>query len=440
MSKAEILGLRSAVSSRDDAIRLLEHQAREMERKLGKEIDSRDETNHVLNAEVDEKAITITRLVQQLRRAKLRVRALEQTVETLEISYHREHQQRQQTRPEYANKDVGGRVLRFDSGIAADPVDSQRPMLSSSADRTAHKTRRSVSSPVPHPVVSIRGTPGMPTTGKECVTTLPHSPHPPSTPPHPHHYHRRRWSGRLSSSSSVTSVDGSTSKISPSESNHQGFQPRPPSGAPIESTTRRLSSRESKRVNVLEQAHVRKPRSPGVHDILRLREERMQVPSEFSPPVLPPIQSDPLVAPQHWPEQTQRSVMKRKSTLPESSTVRRTIQGSSSSSSSQVPIRKHLPSKHKRVVLADAQSLSSAPCSIQVLHYSADSSPELAEFDPEDKNEKSEENIEDEEKGCTSDKDDEGREEEGATEGMLLVRGVGLKDCVWQELHQHGAD
>ena len=73
-SKAEILKLRSALTSSEDKIHLLDHQLEELNTKFSEEVQIRDETLNKQNSELDSKANTIAMLTQQLYNTKVRLR------------------------------------------------------------------------------------------------------------------------------------------------------------------------------------------------------------------------------------------------------------------------------------------------------------------------------------------------------------------------------
>ena len=73
-SKAEILKLRSTLTSSEDKIHLLDHQLEELNTKFCEEVQTRDEKLSKQSSELDSKANTIATLTQQLYNTKVRLR------------------------------------------------------------------------------------------------------------------------------------------------------------------------------------------------------------------------------------------------------------------------------------------------------------------------------------------------------------------------------
>ena len=73
-SKAEILKLRSALTSSEDKIHLLDHQLEELDTKFSEEVQIRDEKLSKQSSELESKANTIAMLTQQLYNTKVRLR------------------------------------------------------------------------------------------------------------------------------------------------------------------------------------------------------------------------------------------------------------------------------------------------------------------------------------------------------------------------------
>ena len=73
-SKAEILKLRSALTSSEDKIHLLDHQLEELDTKFSEEVQIRDEQLSKQGSELESKANTIAMLTQQLYNTQVRLR------------------------------------------------------------------------------------------------------------------------------------------------------------------------------------------------------------------------------------------------------------------------------------------------------------------------------------------------------------------------------
>ncbi len=390
MSTAEALELRTSLTSHEEKVGLLEHKVSELEERLSEECNRRDARVAELNTELESKSNAIAYLTQQLRQAKLKLKA------ALEENGRLTHAQIAST--------------------TALPV----RRLDTTAPRACRTFRRTTSSPLPQDTANFEARLNSGNSRAMSPPTLPPPlvPRPPSTgsPSHPLLHRRasskvrRRWSHspKSSGSSSTTGL----------HSPHP-----PPNVSPCASNT-----------SLGPISMYRPPTTPpDVSDILRhnhdLRAKDSQLVVKRSPPVLPPIQSETSVLYQH--RGGEPSVVDSRSGV---------LMPSHSANHVHHPELSHPQHsyRHRHLILAQAQGLSSAPSALRVLRYSSLSRGRL-------EGGRGEVGVEEEEEGEEVwEEESEEEEEEGEeemVEGRLLVREtVSRKDQAWQELHQHGAD
>ena len=379
-SKAEVLRLLSALSAREERSSLLGYQLAESEKKFAEEVKSREDKIGQLGVELESKANTVAYLTQQLHQSKLRLKkALEK-----------------HTYAAPTCTAAGDAVLQPGSSNAVLGTASTRPY------RTSRVVRRTVSSPVPQEVASLTSVSPEAKTVR-YLPTPPLPPRPPSspqtTPPYPlirrASTPRRRKSDRSPETSSPQNLP---------ESGEFTTQPRPPSVSPRQPSGGSRTNLDPVRA---QRYH---PSPPDISDILQSQKSTVSVITKPTPPVLPPIQSDTCMhAERHC--SVASSLM---DVLPQSKSVDCYTSSESPDTPSSRP--QHYPRRHRHIVLAKSQGLSSAPSALRVLHYG----PRGVERER---------------------KETDVSSKPGAAQGTLMVKeNVNEKSQAWQELHQHGAD
>lgn len=364
-SKAEVLRLLSALSAREERSSLLGHQLTESEKKFAAEVKNREDKIGQLSAELESKADTVAYLTQQLHQSKLRLKkALEK------------HPYAAPTH----TAAVGDAALQPGRSSA-----STRPY------QTSRVVRRTTSSPVPQEVAFL-------TSVSPEAKTMRHLP----TPPYPPVRRASTPRRRKPDLSPGTSSSSSSSPRDLSESRELSTQPRPPSVSPRQQSGGSRTNLDPVRA----QRH--RPSPPDISDILQSQKSVVPVITKPTPPVLPPIQSDTCMhAERHC------SAASLADDLPQSKSV--DCYASSERTNTPSSRLRHYPQRHRHIVLAKSQGLSSAPSTLRVLRCGPRT-------------------LESEEK-------DTDRYTPGAAEGTLMVKeNVNEKSQAWQQLHQHGAD
>ena len=320
-TKADNLGLRSSLSSHEETNTLLEHNIKELRRKLNEEISTKDAEITRVNEELESKSSAIAYLTQQLHHSKVRLkRALE------------------------SNAHAQG----YTGNTSTHTVSSSR----TTTPRICRVVRRTTSSPAPQDVSSLSNL------ELKSKCSPPFSPKPPSTPPTtipPHITPPRRASNPGRRRTFPPEKDPPQEFVSTNRDPIQRYRCAPP--------------------------------PPDICDILQSQEREVQIITRPSPPILPPIRSD-------------TSIMTQK-TYDDSITHDAVVPSHS------VECTSSHPQRHRHLILAKSQGLSSAPSTLRVLRYQT-------------------QGIE----GGRVVKEEE-------AEGTLLVREtVNRKDQAWQQLHQ----
>ena len=251
------------------------------------------------------------------------------------------------------------------------------------ASRKGRRVRRTTSSPTPQNISSL--TSNHPISGARLPP--PFFPRPPSssspyaTTPHP-----------LVRRTSNTARRHSLSPQASSANAAEGPVPRPPGMSTSSHSTTRLSAVDHSSSLEPVSTHKYGEIPPDISDIL-LHQERGEVQEVTKPPlpVLPPIRSD--------------TAMTTLTSVPSPNSAQCT-------SLSELSSRLHCQRRHRHIVLAKSQGLSSAPSTMRVLHYNGRGLKQVENGVP-------------------------GETAEGA---LLVKEAVNRKDQAWQELHQHGAD
>ena len=255
--------------------------------------------------------------------------------------------------------------------------------MSGSTARKGRRVRRTTSSPTPPNVSSLAG--NQPSSGARQLPLFiprpPSSSSPYSTIPHP-------LVRRASSTGQRRSVSPEASSANAAE----GPAPRPPGTSSSSLSTTRLSAVDHSSSLEPVSMHKYGEIPPDISDII-LHQERGDIQAITRPslPVLPPIRSD--------------TAMTTLTSVPSSHSTK-------CASLSQLPSRLQYQQRHRHIVLAKSQGLSSAPSTMRVLRYNG-------------------RGLKQGENGVSGE----------TAEGALLVKeAVNRKDQAWQELHQHGAD
>lgn len=247
LSKAEILGLRAALSSCNEEINLLKLQTEELQHKFEKESEIKDAQIHQQGSEVEEKSNTIAHLTQQLHQTQLRLKA---TVE-----------------------DSGAQDTVCTCGIVRMPNRRRR-------------VRRTTSSPTPQDISSL-------TDDYQPRQHTPFTPKPPSSPRPPS---SSSSSPHIANTHPLTCRARSSARrqsFSPETVSTEAHVPRPPSTSTSSLPTMRLSTTDPR--STLEPVYTQKHSEipPDISEILLHQEKGdIQVVARPPPSVLPPIRSE----------------------------------------------------------------------------------------------------------------------------------------------------
>lgn len=358
--KSEVNSLQSALSACKEEIKLLKHQLSDAESTFSEEVGQRNAQISCLGSELDHKAQLIAHLTKQLHQMKnefTRVSEASSLMQSIAIP----------TVCDY-NISVGQRVA------------PEHPDVGTTG-RIRRRVRRATASALPHNPemhqISSKSHERMLVRRSLPTPTHTHSPpsispRPPSTSPPQRLFHRAsRVAHRSARPSNATHL-----------SQDESTAPRPTTS-----------------LHLLDPVQLKK-QAPDITDLLNHEgnsASNVRVITKTSPSVLPPIPTNSNSVVHQNPETTSS--------------------GRTSESHLSYPLHH---TRHRHVILARSQGLSSAPSSVRVLT------------------------------GRTGDlKDDqwqgaerEREEERKATEGMLLVKEEThhQKSQAWQELHQSGSD
>ena len=471
-SKAEILKLRSALTSSEDKIHLLDHQLEELDTKFSEELQIRDESLNKQNSELDSKANTIATLTQQLYNTKVRLRNELQAKTTAATAsshavssgvcvcphchVHRKSKPAITGDRYYALGGDGGVVP---VGLGADYQMS--PSIATSRSRVSRIQRRhfrNSSSPVSQDVRNLsqsESEDGYFSPSKTGTRMLPATPSltprpPPTSAASPAPSMIRRASNPMrkqspSLRSSRGQISGSTSSVTSSCTSIATLTDD--SDATSLSTTS-VGNNEVAKVLDPVQPHRQGTVPQELRELLKSREngdlgEQLLI---SKPPPLPPIvstddnNSDQTTS-------TQSEVFHGHYFDPATMTVDpnnlTTVQPSDPLSSSRVKGHHHyhpggICQHHRHFILAKAQGLSSAPSTVRLLRYSppAQQKQDLMMREVQELEVGGAGGsgllMESTERGVI----DEG-EERGTAEGTLLVKEtIDRKDSGLQELHQ----
>lgn len=479
-SKAEILKLRSALTSSEDKIHLLDHQLEELNTKFSEEVQIRDETVNKQNSELDSKANTIAMLTQQLYNTKVRLRnELQATTTATAASSHAApssvcvcphcHVHRKNkpavTGDRYYALGSDGGVVPVGLGAAdyqmspsiATGAGSSRSRVS----RIQRRHFRNSSSPVSQDVRNLsqsESEDGYFSPSKAGTRMLPATPPltprpPPTSAASPAPSMIRRASNPMrkqspsprSSRGQISSISGSTSSMTSSRTSIATLTDDLDA---ISLSATSVGNNEVAKVLDPVQPHRQGTVPQELRELLKSREngnlgEQLLI---SKPPPLPPIVStDDDNSDQTTP--TQSEVFHGHYSDPATMTVDpnnlTTVHPSDPLSSSRVKGHHHyhpggIRQHHRHFILAKAQGLSSAPSTVRLLRYSppAQQKQDLMMREVQELEVGGAGGsgllMESTERGVI----DEG-EERGTAEGTLLVKEtIDRKDSGLQELHQ----
>ena len=454
-SKAEILKLRSALTSSEDKIHLLDHQLEELNTKFSEEVQIRDEKLSKQSNELESKANTIAMLTQQLYNTKVRLRNELQTknVNTTTASSHAAsgavcvcphchvHRKKQAV--------TGDRYYALSEGVV--PVDQLSASSRSRVSRIQRRHFRNSSSPTSQDVRNLsqsESEDGYHSPSKSATKRLPTPPLTPRPPP---------TAAASTAPSMIRRASNPIRKQSPSPRSSRG-QVNSGSMSTVTSRTSVAtltdeSAQSSTSLSTTSVSNEGKVLDPvqvyrqGVvpqelRELLQSREsgdlgEQLQQLLISKPAPLPPIISDD-DSDQTTP--TQSEIFHYDPAITTIDPNNFTVFHPSDPSSSRfkghhhphahhpVGIRQH----HRHFILAKAQGLSSAPSTVRLLRYSPPMQQKQDLMMREEVGGAGESGLLVESKeGVIEDG------ERGTAEGTLLVKEtIDRKDSALQELHQ----
>ena len=245
----EVMKLRSAVTIKEEASGLLEHQLREMEQKYASQIATKDSIIHKLQSELDTQSSSIAYLTMKLHQSKQKYRKAMEQLKTFYNSGYMIHG---------SDSFIEDDIKKLDRN----PVRAKTPpVLPVSTSNVSANPRGSRSEPISHTKAVSRELPQVPV-----------SPRPPSTP--------RNTSTPSSGKVRRTLLRRSSSHTAPS-----------PSNTTLSSSGELVSSSGSLSHSVLNPLQA----NCNITDILEAGTLNMDVLKLGSPhPVLPPIQDSSL--------------------------------------------------------------------------------------------------------------------------------------------------